>query len=127
MMLEALGERVLYREPKDVAAAYMRKRVSELPGAYAVLQVHEVWTARRPAAPDGGPPQTGPVKDLPGRQEAILVSLETKEWGRTLVIPFRREGGRENDPTAKVVAFGDVREGKGLTEGRFSGLLQEVQ
>jgi hypothetical protein len=109
--------------PKDIAAAYMRKKIEETGGVYAVIQVHEVWIAQTEGA---APRPDGPVSDMPGRREAVLVMLETSDWGRTVAVPFRREGGREDDHAAKVVGFDAPLDTPGKSEGRFAGLLGEM-
>ncbi len=73
-------EKSFYRE--------ILKRLSIQFEAVAVIMVMEAWFATRPIGseiPDA-------VRDLPDRQEALMVSGRTAESSLMLMQPFRREG-----------------------------------
>ncbi len=107
---------------KDIIAMMIR-HVAQRTNAFAVLKIDEGYWMKMPS---GTTPAdiTGPVSEMPGRLESIIVHMETHETSRHLAAPIRREIPNDEHSRALGTEEPHAMEFKpGEMTGRFTNFL----
>jgi hypothetical protein len=104
---------------KDLYAAWLKDFLTRT-HALAFLKVDDTWVLKT-STPEAARKHTGNLADNPDATEAIIVSMETKQFARIVAMPYEREARGEGP----VKSFGEWFEyPTQMFEGRFTNLLQ---
>lgn len=108
----------------DILANFLRWAADQL-DAYALWKLDEAYVATASAEEqkrrdvEGGPA----VKDIPGRRECVIATLETRTRSGILCATLEREDPK--DETSKPVRFEDTMKDYSSVGGRFFGLVRK--
>jgi len=84
--------------------------------AFACLTVMEAWIKKNPILAEG------PVRDMPGREDALVFLSETFDGSKSQSWTFSRENGKV---LYREGIFSDTEAGEG-SEGRFCSMLRKA-
>jgi hypothetical protein len=100
------------------------EQIAEAASAFAIVHVSESYYMPQPKP---GEHRRGSLANDPRSEEAIVCSLETRDFSRLLITKIIRRDGKRDE--GKVIGFGDVldsdKQGAKIT-GRMLGLLKPL-